>query len=165
MKDALLISALSKLKILFSNVPILRLPNPRLVYYLRTDASRISIAAVLGQFYEGIFHPICYVSRKITPAESRYSISELEALSVIYAVRKLHRFLAGVHFIIQTDNSPITVIQSGVHRNDRIYRWSLILQNYTFSIEHIKGKDNILADTLSRPSGVEIPEIPHINVE
>ena len=36
------------------------------------------------------------------------------------------------------------------NRNQRLVRWSLALQEYNLDIEHIKGRDNVIADALSR---------------
>jgi len=35
-------------------------------------------------------------------------------------------------------------------KNQKILRWFLFLQRYNLSIVHIKGKDNVVADALSR---------------
>ena len=36
------------------------------------------------------------------------------------------------------------------NKNQRFVRWSLILQEYNLDIKHIKGKDNVMADALSK---------------
>ena len=36
------------------------------------------------------------------------------------------------------------------HKNQRLLRWSLLLQEYNIRIYHIRGRDNVMADALSR---------------
>ena len=36
------------------------------------------------------------------------------------------------------------------NKNQRLLRWSLMLQEHDLDIRHIKGKDNVIADCLSR---------------
>ncbi|XP_040070994.1 uncharacterized protein LOC120843638 [Ixodes scapularis] len=51
---------------------------------------------------------------------------------------------------VQTDHQPLSYIQEARQLNSRVLRWSLLLQEYQFSVEHIKGKENMGADYLSR---------------
>ena len=67
-------------------------------------------------------------------------------------------YLAGNHFKIQTDNSGLTSILKNKYGNSRIHRWSLLLQEYKFDIEHSKGKDNIVSDHLSRFDEADQPK-------
>ncbi|XP_042150102.1 uncharacterized protein LOC121838101 [Ixodes scapularis] len=52
--------------------------------------------------------------------------------------------------MVMTDHQPLEFINKAKHNNSRIMRWSLKLQDYSFHIEYIKGKDNVGADYLSR---------------
>ena len=52
--------------------------------------------------------------------------------------------------VVYTDHNPLTFINRMKNKNQMILRWSLIMQSYNLDIRHIKGKDNILADALSR---------------
>uniref|UniRef100_A0A1Y1MYY1 Reverse transcriptase RNase H-like domain-containing protein n=1 Tax=Photinus pyralis TaxID=7054 RepID=A0A1Y1MYY1_PHOPY len=58
--------------------------------------------------------------------------------------------LIGKEFTIETDHRALTHLMSTRFANNRIYRWSLILQEFSFKIEYIRGKDNLIADILSR---------------
>ncbi|KAH9297429.1 hypothetical protein KI387_029111, partial [Taxus chinensis] len=56
-------------------------------FHVHVDASGMAIGAVLAQPGEGIVdHPLCFASRKLTPAEQNYTTTEREALSMIYAL-------------------------------------------------------------------------------
>lgn len=100
--------------------------------------------------HDNIMHPCLYISRKLNTAEKNYSTVELEALAVVYTISKFRKYLLGKEFIIESDNQPLKVITSGSPKSARIARWALILQDYKFTVTHIAGKDNCLADLLSR---------------
>ncbi|BFZ03151.1 hypothetical protein BsWGS_06190 [Bradybaena similaris] len=141
---------LDELKQLFSTSPILKIPDFKQTFIIQTDASNVAIAGCLGQYYNGTLHTCLYVSRKLNSAERNYATVELEALAVVYTVSKCKKYLLGKPFIVQSDNQPLKVITAGMPKNARIARWALLLQDYTFTVSHIEGKNNCLADLLSR---------------
>src|SRR4051794_2886944 len=66
--------------------PVLAPPRFDRSFVIETDASAKAIAACLLQAdIEGELHPIIYSSRLLTPAESRYTSIESEALALIFA--------------------------------------------------------------------------------
>lgn len=142
--------AFSVLKQKLSSAPILQAPDLRKDFVLRTDASDKSIGAVLLQEDNGNLHPVSYASRTLSPRETKYSTVERECLALIWAVRKYHLFLCGRKFVLQTDHQPLQYIQTAKHLNSRVLRWSLFLQEYSFTVQYIKGSDNVGADFLSR---------------
>ena len=130
--------------------PILRLPDHSRNFTLRTDSSNSGIGAVLMQEHEGKLHPVAYASKKLTNAETKYSTLEKECLAIIWGVGKFRLFLAGKKFVLQTDHKPLTFLSTARYKNDRILRWSLSLQGYDFVVKDIAGKENVMADYLSR---------------
>ena len=112
--------------------PILKLPNIDLPYVIQTDASNTGIGAVLLQEYEGIKHPICYISRKLLQREQNYSVGERECLAVIWAIHKLQRYISQTVFTLETDHRPLECLNKGTATNSRIIRWKLILQSYYY---------------------------------
>ena len=75
--------AFNTLREAFLKRPILRLPDHSLEFALRTDASNSGNGAVLMQEHEGKLHPVAYVSKKLTNAETKYSTLEKECLAII----------------------------------------------------------------------------------
>ena len=53
-------------------------------------------------------------------------------------------------FVVHIDNNPLTYIFSSAHLNAAGHRWVASLADYNFSLEYQKGKDNTVADFLSR---------------
>ena len=142
--------ALQKIQSVFSSKPILKIPDVNKPFVVCTDASNTAISGCLLQEYDGILHPVLYISRLLKNGELRYAIVEKEALAVIFTITKLDKYLLGVHFILCTDHAPLACITSKKLKNSRIDRWSLILQDYNFTVKTIPGKQNIMADCLSR---------------
>lgn len=134
---------------LLSSSPVLRSPHLQDPFILRTDASS-SVGAVLMQRHEGVLHPVAYASRKLLEREARYSTIEREALALVWAIQKFHVYLFGKRFVLQTDHQPLAYINSAKQTNSRVLRWSLLLTEYDFVVEYIKGSDNVGADYLSR---------------
>lgn len=148
-KDPQFIEAFEKLKILISSHPILKFPNYEKQFTVTTDASDYAIGAVLSQ--DG--HPVCYVSRTLNKHEKKYSVTDKEFLAIVYSVTYFRPYLYGRKFKIVTDHAPIKYLNSkykGKEFSQRNQRWILKLQEYNFDIEYLKGKENTVADFLSR---------------
>lgn len=142
--------AFETLKQALASRPVVRAPDLAKEFILRTDASGKGLGAVLLQEHNGTLHPVAYASRQLLQRETHYSAIERECLALIWAVGKFHIFLYGRTFTIQTDHQPLQYLTQAKHLNSRVLRWSLVLQEYTFRVEHIKGSDNVGADYLSR---------------
>ena len=137
------------LKSLLLHAHILRLPDFRKDFCLRTDASDYVIGAVLLQEHYKMY-PIAYASRKLNERERGYSVIEKECLAIVWAVRKFQAYLYGRTFILQTDHQPLVYLNRSKVSNGRLMRWAIFLQSYNFVVQAIKGIDNVGADFLSR---------------
>jgi len=130
--------------------------NPSVPTYLTTDASGEGIAAVLTQHCEAsaMEKPVFYLSRKLSPAEQKFSATEKEFLAVLWAVERLHQFLYGRPFTIRSDHQCLRqLLINGIEGGSapcRVIRWATRLLHYNYSVEYIPGKKNFVADALSR---------------
>ncbi len=65
----------------------------------------------------------------------------------------------GIKFLILTDHVALTYIQSSSTVSRRNAPWLEFLSQFTFEIEHIKGRENVIADALSRIPGTDTETI------
>ena len=145
--------AFNRIKAILSNSPVLIAPNFSKQFKIAVDASDVGIGAVLMQ--EGtdkVDHPVCYFSRKFNKHQQNYSTIEKECLALLLALQHFDVYLGTTLYPISvfTDHNPLTFIHKIKNKNQRLLRWCLILQEYNLDIKHIKGKDNVIADALSR---------------
>ena len=96
--------------------------------------------------------------------EKKWPIRELEALALIFCVKKLRSYLDGSEFVVRTDHESLQWLFRA-EQPSRIARWALSLQEYLphMRIEYRKGEENGNADFLSRfpvlaSLGVKTPE-------
>ncbi|WP_256468963.1 reverse transcriptase domain-containing protein [Wolbachia endosymbiont of Psylliodes chrysocephala] len=133
-------------------------PDYTKTFILRTDASQQRFAGVLLQNQEIGEVPISFVSRITKKAEKNYSVSELELASILFCINKLRFFLLGNAFLIETDNQALTTILKNKYGNQRIHRWALLLQEYTFEIKYVPGVKNTIADAITRMDEEKVKE-------
>ncbi|KAK4305365.1 hypothetical protein Pmani_022749 [Petrolisthes manimaculis] len=95
---------------------------------------------------------VCYYSAKLKRYQLNYATIEKEALALVMALQHFEVYLSASQYPIHvfTDHNPLVFIESFKNKNQRLMRWSFLLQPYNFVIQHIKGRDNVLADCLSR---------------
>uniref|UniRef100_A0A914YC62 RNA-directed DNA polymerase n=1 Tax=Panagrolaimus superbus TaxID=310955 RepID=A0A914YC62_9BILA len=117
-----------------------------------TDACKTGVGAVLTQQDDtGNFHPLFYISKACSAAERNYSITQLEALAVVVAMRKLKTFVMGAKILVRTDHQPLVGLLKKSNLSPQLIRWALELQEYQeLTIQFVKGKFNVVADALSR---------------
>lgn len=133
--------------------PVLSAPDFSLPFSLEVDASAVGAGAVLLQEdNHGIGHPVSYFSCKFNKHQLNYSTIEKEALALLYALQHFEVYLGSSIKPIKvfTDHNPLVFLSRMYNHNQRLMRWSLIVQDYNLDISHRKGSENILADALSR---------------
>ena len=145
--------AFDKLKAILMSTPVLLAPNFDKAFKLAVDASDIGAGAVLIQEDDnGVDHPVCYFSKKFNKHQKNYSTIEKECLALVLAIQHFEVYLTSSQtpIVVFSDHNPLSFLHKLKNRNQRLLRWSLMLQEYNLDIKHIKGKDNIIPDALSR---------------
>lgn len=134
------------------NDPIVAYPDAHKGFILRTDASRKGIGCVLLQEQDGEERIIAAYSRTLKDAERNYSATALEALAIVFGVRKCHSYLYGTDSRIETDHAALEYILKTKNQNLMVARWWITLKEVAENlvITHIRGTDNNMADVLSR---------------
>ncbi len=146
------------LKQAITNAPILSLPDPTIPYTVKTDASGFAIGAELSQNNK----PVAFLSHKLSPAERNYSTHEKEQLAIITALREWRHYLLGTKITIETDHLSLKYLQTQPMLSERQARWQEFLSQFDFTIEYKPGKQNIIADALSRRSDHQLTNINNI---
>jgi hypothetical protein len=146
--------AFEQLKAMLQRAPVLSAPDFTRPFKLAVDASDVAAGGVLLQEdQDGIDHPVCYFSRKFNKNQKNYSTIEKECLALILALQHFNVYVSSteVPLIVYSDHNPLVFLHKLKDKNQRLLRWSLILSEYNMKITHIKGRDNLIADCLSRP--------------
>ncbi|GBN84551.1 Transposon Tf2-6 polyprotein [Araneus ventricosus] len=134
-------------------------PSPDARLSLTCDASDRALGSVLSQEENGEWKPLAFFSRKLTPAEQRYSVYDRELLAVYASVRHFSYMLDGRNFTIYTDHKPLIYAFTQKHekcspRQIRHLDW---IGQFSTDMRHISGSLNVVADSLSRISEIAMP--------
>ena len=132
-------------------LPILQEVDETKSFCLKTAASNYALGAVLLQGEKDNEHPIEYASRLLLEAEKNYSTTEREALAVVCAVKKFRDYIEGSEISVLTDHQPQKWIFSLKSPTGRLARWALEFQPYNIQFGYMPGRQNMVADTLSKP--------------
>ena len=106
-----------------------------------------------------LVHPLAFFSAKLNSAEAKYSAFDRELLACALAVKHFCWMLEGRSFCIYTDHKPLCFALHPVADScsARQQRHLSFLAEYTSDIRHLPGKENVVADALSRPAAAVVP--------
>jgi hypothetical protein len=137
-----------------STPPMLKLPDFTKPFILETDACKSGLGAVLMQ--EG--RPIAFFSQCLGPKTDAMSVYEKEALAILHALKKWGHYFLGNIVIIKTDQQAFKYVGNQRLLEGVQYKLMLKLLEFNYKIEYKKGKENTVADALSRQFQVEDEE-------
>lgn len=144
------LKSFNKCKEILSSSAILTHPDFESTFILTTDASKYAIGAVLSQGPIGRDKPIAFASRTLSKSEENYSTIEKELLAIYWATKYFRPYLFGNKFILYTDHKPLTCAVNLKDPSGKIARWMIALLDYSYDIRYRAGKQNVVADGLSR---------------
>lgn len=151
--------AFEKCKTQLADATLLSFPEENALTSLCVDASDIAVGGVLQQCINGEWKPLGFFSKKLSQAQSKYSAYDRELLAVYAAVKHFQYFLEGRQFVIYTDHKPLIYAfkQKPEKASPRQLRYLDFISQHTTDIRHISGKDNVIADALSRIEALSMP--------
>lgn len=159
-----LTEAFNKCKNQLANSTLLAHPdliNSRIA--IKVDASDIAIGASLQQYRNGTWEPLGFFSRKFTPPQRKYSTFDRELTGVYEAVKYFRNNIEGRNFTIFTNHKRITFAfaKKRASSSPRQERQLDYIAQFSTDIKHISGRENIVADTLSRIEEINCPTIDY----
>ena len=164
----------------------LQVVNPDRPFILRVDASSGAIGAALEQLPEngpvtregalsGQTVPVAFMSRKLTPGQAtKWPTREKEAYAIVCALEKWASWIGLQEVLVLTDHKSLEnwtteVLDSPTGPSGRQARWHLKLSRFNVAVGYVAGKDNGVADILSRwayPAGSALKDVSiHGSVE
>lgn len=137
-----------------TNPPVMAYPDLEEPFVLHVDASEEGLGAVLYQRQGGALRVISHGSRTLTAAERNYKLhsGKLEFLALKWAITERFRdyLFHAPHFVVYSDNNPLTYVTKTAKLNATGHRWVAQLSDYRFTIKYRPGSSNGDADFLSR---------------
>ncbi|MBX9657126.1 MAG: DDE-type integrase/transposase/recombinase [Nitrospiraceae bacterium] len=123
---------------------------------LLVDASDNHVGAVLQQrpsAAAAAWQPLGFYSKKLDPAQTRYSAFDRELLACVMGIRHFRFMVEGRSFTLYTDHKPLTFALPKAAKpwSARQCHHLSYIAEFTSDIRHISGVSNVVADTLSRP--------------
>ena len=120
------------------------------------------MGAVLQQEMGDGWRPIAYFSKRLRPAERKYSTFDRELWAVYLAKKHFRHFVEGREFFILIDHKLLTFALS-THSDKfspRQVRHLHLISQFTGDVRHVSGGANAVADALSRAAvgGFQMPQ-------
>lgn len=155
--------AFNKLKNALIKPNILQYPDFTKEFILKVDSSTLGCGGILLQNHNGIEMSVAYYSKTFQKGEKNKAIIEKELLAIFHSIIAFRPYLYGKHFTVYSDHKPLVYLFTMRNPASKLVRIKLELEEYDFDIVHIRGKENILADALSRIPFSEIQKMGEEN--
>ena len=154
------------------SAPILKYPDTSKPYTIFTDVSKYGWAGVLTQEHTSVIdgkevttnHPVSFVSGMFCGSQLNWTAMTKEAYTIYMTVKKSTFYLTGQEITLRNDHLPLKKFFNHKILNNAVDNWAIEIESFKINFVHIPGKDNVLADTLSRlinidPDVVQKPEL------
>ncbi|OWY96117.1 LOW QUALITY PROTEIN: Retroelement, partial [Phytophthora megakarya] len=144
------------------HAPRLARPDPDRPFSVVCDASDFAISCGLLQAdVDGRDRVIAFESRQLKAAEKNYPVHDKELLAMKYALVKFGVHLLGSKpFVVDTDHASLRTGTQSPHLSQRLARW--LSFEYAFEVKYKPGKQNALADTVSRRPYYELARVSSV---
>ena len=122
--------------------------DPANPVFLITDASDIAWGALVTHDKAGV--PLAWLSKTLSSAEQKWPANERELFAVVSALRRYPELFAGRWVTVLTDKATLTSWANITLSSNQLCKWHEDMQVFLLRFEHLSGKDNPVADALSR---------------
>ena len=93
---------------------------------------------------------IYYISKTLDSSQRNYATTEREMLVIVFAFEKFRPYLMCFKAIVYTDHASLKYFNSKRDAKSRLVRWVLLFQEFDYEVRDKSGKENLVADHLSR---------------
>jgi transposase InsO family protein len=153
-------ASMDALKAALCSAPVLIIPDPSKPFTLNCDACMYAVGATLQQDLGNGLQPVAYRSRKLTPAEVNYDTREKEFLALVDACSYWRHYLhSDLPFRLLSDHDSLKYHKTMPNLSGRLARWVEKMAEFEYTIEHIPGAKNVVADALSRRADLKVLQL------
>ena len=149
------LKAFRVLQQVLASPPVLAFPDPTKEYHLSVDASQGLRgepgglgASLIQEDDEGNPRAIGFASRGLIDHEKNYTAYLLELRAAVFGIEYFDTYLKGRHFFLHSDHRPMEKL--GATHTKTLNRLQELMSHFDFTIVYRPGKDNVVADFLSR---------------
>ncbi|XP_019082698.1 PREDICTED: uncharacterized protein LOC104704959 [Camelina sativa] len=139
-------AAFRELKHRLTHAPLLALPDFSKTFEVECDASGVGIGAVLTQGGK----PIAYFSEKLSGPTLNYPTYDKELYALVRAMETWQHYLLAKECVIHTDHETLKHLRGQTNLKRRHAKWLEFIETFPYVIKYKKGKENVVADALSR---------------
>src|ERR1700752_3807746 len=128
--------------------------NPNLAHYKTKDA-RIKGTKDEDDYTKSEEEIIELASHTLKPNEQSWGSTQKELYAIYFYLNYWKHYIGSKNVIVRTDNTGVSDSSGKMPRNQTMERWFIKLQDFNWTVERIKGKDNTIADWLSRQMEID----------
>jgi hypothetical protein len=94
--------------------------------------------------------PIAYFSEKLSGPTLNYSVYDKELYALVWSLETWQHYLFPKEFVIHSDHESLKHLKGQLKLNKRHAKWCEFIESFPYIVKYKKGKDNVVADALSR---------------
>jgi hypothetical protein len=94
--------------------------------------------------------PVAFFSEKLYGPSLNYSTYDKELYALVPVLQIWQHYLWSKEFVIDSDHESLKYLKGQANLNKRHAKWIEFIESFPYIIKHKKGKDNVIADALSR---------------
>jgi hypothetical protein len=125
---------------------LLQLSDFEKTFELECDASGIGIGGVLIQGGK----PVAFFSEKLYGLSLNYFTYDKELYALVRVLQTWQHYLWSKEFVIHSDHESLKYLKGQANLNKRHAKWIEFIESFPYIIKYKKGKDNVIANALSR---------------